>query len=231
MLIHHKNKLCPHRYPFTPGWREAITVKCLAQGHKCHDRDSNPHSAEQNLQSLNSVLLSARPRHPKGLYTWLWKVLSISVRVNPNPPVCFSFKRARTPRHFLIGEGRPTVEPFNIFEGTKSLTRGHYGNCPCAFVKYQAWMPYSCTDTSNSSKFFICTTLYCTFHDPLPLFKWSLSQSHNLPSRLMYCLRVLLSVLEGPVEDQLYPYQSMGISCNTFKQRKYKASIITQCHK
>ena len=20
-------------------------VKCLAQGHKCHDRDSNPHSA------------------------------------------------------------------------------------------------------------------------------------------------------------------------------------------
>ena len=24
---------------------EAIMVKCLAQGHKCHDRDSNPHSA------------------------------------------------------------------------------------------------------------------------------------------------------------------------------------------
>ena len=29
----------------TPGWREAIMVKCLAQGHKCHGRDSNPHSA------------------------------------------------------------------------------------------------------------------------------------------------------------------------------------------
>ena len=63
-LINHKNQLCPHRYPFTPGWREAIIVKCLAQGHKCHDRDSNPHSAEQNQQSLNSVLLSALPRHP-----------------------------------------------------------------------------------------------------------------------------------------------------------------------
>ena len=22
-LINHKNQLCPHRYPFTPGWREA----------------------------------------------------------------------------------------------------------------------------------------------------------------------------------------------------------------
>ena len=44
--------------------REAIIVKCLAQGHKCHDRDLNPHSAEQNQQSLNSELLTARPRHP-----------------------------------------------------------------------------------------------------------------------------------------------------------------------
>ena len=31
---------------YTPGWREAIIVKYLAQGHKCHDRDSNPHSGE-----------------------------------------------------------------------------------------------------------------------------------------------------------------------------------------
>ena len=28
----------------TPGWKEAIMIKCLAQGHKCHGRDSNPHS-------------------------------------------------------------------------------------------------------------------------------------------------------------------------------------------
>ena len=33
-LIKHNNQLCPHRYPFTPGWREAIMVKCLVQGHK-----------------------------------------------------------------------------------------------------------------------------------------------------------------------------------------------------
>ena len=26
-LIKHNNQLCPRRYPFTPGWREAITVK------------------------------------------------------------------------------------------------------------------------------------------------------------------------------------------------------------
>ena len=39
--------LCCHRYPITPRWREAIIVKCLAQAHKCQDRDSNPHSAEQ----------------------------------------------------------------------------------------------------------------------------------------------------------------------------------------
>ena len=30
---------------------EAIMVKCLAQGHKCHDRDSNPHSAATELES------------------------------------------------------------------------------------------------------------------------------------------------------------------------------------
>ena len=26
--------------------REAVIVKYLAQGHKCHDRDSNPHFGE-----------------------------------------------------------------------------------------------------------------------------------------------------------------------------------------
>ena len=35
-LIKHNNQLCPRRYPFTPGWREAIMVKCLAQGHMHH---------------------------------------------------------------------------------------------------------------------------------------------------------------------------------------------------
>ncbi len=41
---------------------EAIMVKCLSEGHKCHDRDSNPHSADQKHQSLSSVFVSARPR-------------------------------------------------------------------------------------------------------------------------------------------------------------------------
>ena len=50
-LIKHNNQLCPHRYPFTPEWREAIMVKCLAQGHKHHGRgrDSNPHSDDSEL--------------------------------------------------------------------------------------------------------------------------------------------------------------------------------------
>ena len=61
-LINHKNQLCPS----LPLGGEKLMVKCLARGHKCHDLDSNPHSTEQKHQSLSSVLLSARPRHP----TW-----------------------------------------------------------------------------------------------------------------------------------------------------------------
>ena len=62
--ISHRNHLCPHWYPFNPGWREAIIVKCLAQGHKFHNQDSNPHSAEQKHQNLNPVLLCTWPLHP-----------------------------------------------------------------------------------------------------------------------------------------------------------------------
>ena len=48
----HNNQLGPHRYPFTPGsgWREAITVKCLAQGHKRPGRGLNPHSMNETAQ-------------------------------------------------------------------------------------------------------------------------------------------------------------------------------------
>ena len=51
-LIKHNNQLCPHRYPLTPGWREAIMVKCLAQGHKHHGhgRGSNPHSDDSTIR-------------------------------------------------------------------------------------------------------------------------------------------------------------------------------------
>ena len=34
---------------YTPGWREVIIIKYLAQGHMCQDRDSNPHSDHLNL--------------------------------------------------------------------------------------------------------------------------------------------------------------------------------------
>ena len=44
--------------------RSNYSSRCLAQGHKCHNRDSNPHAAEQKHQSSSSVLLSTRPRHP-----------------------------------------------------------------------------------------------------------------------------------------------------------------------
>ena len=52
-LIKHNNQHCPHRYPFTPGWREAIMVKCLAQAHKHHGRgrDSNPHSDDSVVRT------------------------------------------------------------------------------------------------------------------------------------------------------------------------------------
>ncbi len=58
--INHKSHLCPHRCPFTPGWREAIIAQCLAQGHKCHDWDSNPQP--------DDIAASARVR-----CTALWK--------------------------------------------------------------------------------------------------------------------------------------------------------------
>ena len=60
--INHKNHLCSHRYPFTPGWREAILVKHLAQGHKCHDQDSNPHTVDSELESVVLDCSTARLR-------------------------------------------------------------------------------------------------------------------------------------------------------------------------
>ncbi len=53
-----QNHLCPHRYPFTSGWREAIIVKRLAQGHKCHVRDSMTQLLEHEPNALNHW-----PRH------------------------------------------------------------------------------------------------------------------------------------------------------------------------
>ena len=53
-LIKHNNLSLPSQVPiYTPGWREAITVKCLAQGHKHHgcSQDSNPHSDDSAIRT------------------------------------------------------------------------------------------------------------------------------------------------------------------------------------
>ena len=51
-LFHTQYKPLPLQVPiYTPGWREAIIVKYLAQGHKCHDRDSNPHSGDSTTRT------------------------------------------------------------------------------------------------------------------------------------------------------------------------------------
>ena len=53
-LLKHNNPLYPLQVPiYTPGWREAITVKCLAQGHKYHgcSQDSNPHSDDSAIRT------------------------------------------------------------------------------------------------------------------------------------------------------------------------------------
>ena len=65
-MIKHNNQLCPHRYPLTPGWREAIIVKCLAQGHKHHGRGngSNPHSDDSAIRTKIQCTKIARPCHP-----------------------------------------------------------------------------------------------------------------------------------------------------------------------
>ena len=34
-------------------------VQCLAQGHKCHDRESNPHSVDCSLKNLSLVTSTA----------------------------------------------------------------------------------------------------------------------------------------------------------------------------
>ena len=49
----------PSQVPiYTPGWREAITVKCLAQGHKYHGRgwDSNPYSNDSAIGTQSNGL-------------------------------------------------------------------------------------------------------------------------------------------------------------------------------
>ena len=37
----HINHICSHKVPILPLGGEKLVVKCLAQGHKCHNRDFN----------------------------------------------------------------------------------------------------------------------------------------------------------------------------------------------
>ena len=70
-LIKHNNQLCPHRYPFSPGWREAIMVKCLAQGQQASrsqpgfeltfwrlsHQNTNPMRLTRNVLTTNNKVL------------------------------------------------------------------------------------------------------------------------------------------------------------------------------
>ena len=54
---------------YVPSEGQSIMVKYLAfNRHRCHTRDSNPHSTDQKHQSLSPVLLTAGPRHTTGIY-------------------------------------------------------------------------------------------------------------------------------------------------------------------
>ena len=37
---------------YTPWWREAVIIEHLAQGHKCHDRETNPHSNDLTTRTI-----------------------------------------------------------------------------------------------------------------------------------------------------------------------------------
>ena len=74
-LIQHNNQLCPRRYPFTPGWREAIMVMCLAQGHEHRGRGqgSNPHSDDSAIRT------QIRCTKPLGHGAWIQQSYCVSV--------------------------------------------------------------------------------------------------------------------------------------------------------
>ena len=38
-----------------------MVLKCLVKGYKCHDRESNPHSADQKQHSSSPLCIPARP--------------------------------------------------------------------------------------------------------------------------------------------------------------------------
>ena len=51
-------------------------------------------------------------------------------------PVCFVFRRARAPMHFLLCKGHPDEEFVNFYWSIWKTPRGHGGRLPVASVKY-----------------------------------------------------------------------------------------------
>ncbi len=41
---------------YTPGIREASMDKCNAQGHDCHDQESNPHSSDSAIGTWSDAV-------------------------------------------------------------------------------------------------------------------------------------------------------------------------------
>ena len=68
--------------------------------------------------------------------------MEIAWNVLPCKPVCFSFERARAPRHFLLEKGTLWgICKFllQLFKGTKAMAGGMEAIAFVSLVKYQAW--------------------------------------------------------------------------------------------
>ena len=72
-LIKHNNKLCPHRYPFTPGWREAKlsvllkdTSTTVAARIRTHILTTQP--SEHKSDALNHLTMALHNMHSHWLY-------------------------------------------------------------------------------------------------------------------------------------------------------------------
>ena len=92
-------------------------VKCLAQGHKFHDRDSNP---EQKHQSLISVLLSAWPWHSNGVLSVaeLRGIISLLSRVVMLAEGSFYNQHYSKEIYTLLPQTSPNYKPNNTNNNT-----------------------------------------------------------------------------------------------------------------
>ena len=122
---------------YSPGWREAIIVKYLAQGHKCHDRDSNPHSSEfapeLEFDALNHSAMT--------LYNFLGNTPSTFINHCPSRPVLEWHAG-----HGDHGLGCPWSWPWSPFKGFKWFSNGsallqNENGLVFSKMNFQAWSP------------------------------------------------------------------------------------------